>query len=295
MSVSPASSAPRVLPDRDVDRFGGRFAASTAPAPSRAALRPADDLARIRRAGSLVHRALQAAGCSVRPGITTAELDGIASQVIAAGGGESLFLGYASPTGADPFPASTCISVNEEVVHGVPGERTLAAGDIVSIDCGVRLDGWCADAAITLPVGRIDTASSKLIEDGRRLLQAAVAMMRPGRKWSEIARVLEAAARREGYGIVRDYVGHGIGRELHEPPQVPCFLTNTFLRSYDFTLEPGMTLCVEPMLTLGSAETELAEDGWTVRTRDGRRACHVEHTIAITRFGAAVLTDGRTE
>lgn len=295
MNVSPASSAPRLMSERDEIRFGGRLAAPAAPMPSHAARRSTNEVAHIRRAGSLVHRALHAAGGAIRPGVSTAELDAIAAEVIVAGGGESLFLGYASPTGADPFPASTCISVNEEVVHGVPGPRMLAAGDIVSIDCGVLLGGWCADAAITLPVGRIDPASSKLIEDGRRLLQAAVAMMRPGRKWSEIARVLEAAARREQYGIVRDYVGHGIGRELHEPPQVPCFLTNTFLRSYDFTLEAGMTLCVEPMLTLGSADTVQAEDGWTVRTRDGRRACHVEHTIAITRFGAEVLTDGRTE
>lgn len=294
MNVSSITSAPRSAVKGGLAQVESQTKADLVRPKSGIGVRTSAELLQMRRAGELVHRALDAAVRAAVPGITTFELDAIASDVIRAAGGTSLFLGYESSTGSDPFPASTCISINEEVVHGVPGSRRLVAGDIVSIDCGVRLNGWCADAAVTVPVGGSDPASMKLIDDGRRLLAAAIAMMRPGRKWSEVARVLEAAARRDRYGIVRDFVGHGIGRELHEQPQVPCFLTDSFLRGYDFTLEAGMTLCVEPMLTLGTSETEVASDGWTVRTCDGRRACHVEHTIAITRFGAEVLTDGRT-
>lgn len=256
-------------------------------------LKSPEQILQIRAAGSVVHRALQAAARSCRPGVTTAEVDRAASEVLLAAGGESLFLDYPSAGGGAAFPANTCISVNNEVVHGIPGRRVLAEGDLVTIDCGVRLNGWCADSALTVPVGRADGRSLRLVDDANRLLAAAIAMVRPGRRWSEVARVIEAASRRQGYGVVREYVGHGIGRRLHEPPQVPCFLSPGFVRGYDFVLTPGLVLCIEPMLTLGSAETEVDADGWTVRTRDGSCACHVEHTIAVTRFGAEVLTDGR--
>lgn len=251
----------------------------------------------MRMAGRVVQQALAAASRACVIGATTAQVDAAAAAAIEASGGESLFLNYPTYTAGEGFPACTCISVNETIVHGIPGSRRIADGDLVSVDCGVRLEGWCADAAITVPVGRVDVTWMRMLETANAILDEAIAMVRPGRRWSDIATRMERMAADAGYGIVREYVGHGIGRRLHEPPQAPGFVTPSFLREQDFTLRPGMVIAIEPMLTLsggrdGADSIELG-DGWTVVTADGSPAVHVEHTVAVVRGGAEVLTDGR--
>ncbi len=256
----------------------------------------------MRRAGRIVHAALDAAEAACVPGATALDVDAAANSVIIQSGGTSLFKGYAGAdagqSGADGrpgegFPGHVCVSVNEAVVHGVPGSRVLQDGDVVTVDCGVRLDGWCGDAARTIRVGRVPPDADAMIRCAQRVLAAAIEMMRPGRAWSEIGRRMQAEASEPGFGVVQEYVGHGIGRSLHEPPQTPAFSSASFERERDFTLRPGMVLAVEPMLTLGEPQTRVLDDGWSVVTVDGRLACHVEHTVAVTRNGADVLTDGR--
>jgi len=221
-------------------------------------------------------------------------------------GAEPIFLGYRGGGGSaaslrPPFPASSCISVNEELVHGVPGSRVLRAGDIVSIDVGARLDGWCADSAITVCIGRADDATAGMVALAEQLLSEAILLIRPGVRWSTIAGAMESIAVDAGFTLAVDFVGHGIGRELHEPPQVPCSLYASFLEGGDFTLRPGMVLAIEPMVVcerparnergeLRNPAVTLAGDGWTVIVDSGARSCHVEHTVAVTRDGADVLT-----
>lgn len=251
-------------------------------------------------AGQVVRAALRAAAAACVPGATTASLDAAAMGVIAAFRAEPLFLHHRIDVDGIPFPATTCISVNEEIVHGLPGPRRLLPGDLVSIDCGVRLRGWCADAAITIPVGgmaAIDAERRAMIDDAEAMLVDAIGAMAPGVAWSSIAERMERTARDKGYGIVTAYMGHGIGRNLHEAPAVPNMLMPGWRERHDFTLMPGMTLAIEPMLVLGGCDhdtegvrTQTLEDGWTVAVASGRPACHVEHTVAITRSGAKVLT-----
>jgi methionyl aminopeptidase len=268
-------------------------------------LRSRTDIAGIARAGAVVAEALAAARIACVPGATTASIDEVVRSVISSHGAEALFLGYASESarreGRRPFPAATCISVNEELVHGVPGARIVAEGDIVSIDAGVRLDGWCADAAITVAVGAVRPEARALVACAEEMLATAVARMRPGVLWSTIAAELEEVAVAAGHAIAVDFVGHGIGRELHEAPQVPCSVYRRFLEAGDFTLRPGMVLAIEPMLVLEQPlrnqvgelvgpKGTLSSDGWTVTVDSGAWSCHVEHTVAVTRDGAVILT-----
>jgi len=246
-------------------------------------------------AGQVVRAALRAAARACVPGASTASADAAAAGVIAAFRAEPLFLNHRMHDAGPAFPASTCISVNDEIVHGVPGPRRLHDGDLVSIDCGVRLRGWCADAAITIAVGApeaLDPACRRMLECAERLLEDAILAVVPGVAWSSIAERLERGARDQGYGIVTEFMGHGIGRELHEPPHAPNAVLPGFREHDDFTLRPGMTLAIEPMLVLGggTVQTRTLDDGWTVAVADGRPACHVEHTIAVTASGARVLT-----
>lgn len=259
----------------------------------------------MRRAGEVLHAALDAAADACVVGATTAAIDAAAMSVIRNAGAEALFRDYPSPDpDVAPFPACCCVSVNDEIVHGIPGKRVVRNGDVVSIDCGVRLDGWCADAALTVPVGRVADEVIGLIECAQFMLAAAVRAARPGARWSDIAGEMQSMALERGHGIVVEYVGHGIGRELHEKPQVPNCLSPDFLAHGDFTLRPGMVLAIEPMLTLVGAGVDAAgfpigvatnrlSDGWTVVSADGSPAVHVEHTVAITRRGCDVLTLGR--
>ena len=262
-------------------------------------IRSSMDIARIRKAGEVVASALDAASAACMPGVKTEDLDQIAAEVISASGADPLFLGHAGPTGE--FPASTCISVEDEITHGVPGDRVLESGEIVTIDCGVRLDGWCADAAVTVPVGEVCPERRELIETNESLLWLAIRMIRPGRRWSEIAEALQNAALDSDFGVVEEFTGHGIGQQLHEAPAIPSVLTQGLLGRGDFTLRPGMVLAIEPMLVLGGAAlrgdgtaagvpTYLGSDGWTVSTLLGDPASHFEHTVAVTRNGAEVLT-----
>ena len=269
-------------------------------------LRSVEDIDAIEAAGAVVAQALDRARQGCVAGVTTSDLDAIVREHIIASGAQPIFLGYRGSASSnmanrEPYPASTCISVNEELVHGVPGDRVIRSGDMVSIDAGARLDGWCADSAITVCVGEVSTEACALLDCAEEMLSHAVAVIRPGIRWSMVARELEQIAVDAGFSVAVDFVGHGIGRELHEPPQVPCSVYASYLESGDFTLRPGMVLAVEPMVVaeppqrnargeLVSPAVTLADDGWTVVVNSGAASCHVEHTIAVTREGCRILT-----
>jgi len=248
----------------------------------------------MRAAGRLVHEILTAIRAAVRVGTTTQELDAIAEEMIRSAGAEALFKGQTTPQAKAPYPSAICTSVNEEVVHGIPGPRRLREGDIISVDVGVRLAGYCGDAATTIPVGGISPQVRRLLEVTERALHIAVEQTRPGRRWGEVAWQIQRYVEGAGFSIVRDFVGHGIGREMHEDPKVPNFVDRRG-KAQDTRLEPGLVLAVEPMVNMGTAKVKYAEDGrgWTVVTQDGKWAAHFEHTIAVTEGGADVLTDGR--
>jgi methionyl aminopeptidase len=205
-------------------------------------LKTPGQIRRMQAAGRVVHEALRAAREACVVGATTAEIDEAAAAVVDDRGAESVLCGFPGAAGSDPYPARTCVSVNDEVVHGIPGGRRLRSGDIVTIDCAVSLAGWCADAAVAVEVGRVDAERRRLVEATELALATAILMIRADRWWSEIALTMQAIARDAGYGIVPGFVGHGIGRRLHEPPQVPSLVTPGFLRHHDFRLRPGMTL-----------------------------------------------------
>ncbi|MGD0898896.1 MAG: type I methionyl aminopeptidase, partial [Thermoguttaceae bacterium] len=199
-----------------------------------------------------------------------------------------------NPTeGGPPFPAVTCISINREVVHGIPGKRKLVEGDIVSIDTGCRLNGWCGDAAATLPVGRVDPQTMRLLDTTRDVLHLAIDRIGRRKWWSEVAEEMQKFVRAAGFSVVEDFVGHGIGRKMHEDPQVPNFVKSGFRRGRnDFRLVPGLVIAVEPMVNSGTKQVRMAADQWTQVTADGRPSAHFEHTIALTETGPVVLTAG---
>lgn len=258
-----------------------------------AVLKSPREIELMRAAGRIVFRVLESLREVVQPGVTTAKLGEIADGMIAASGGESLFKGVRSPSAKLPFPSSICTSVNEEVVHGIPADRPLAEGDVVSVDCGVRLRGYCGDSATTIPVGRIDAETQRLLEVTKEALRLAVSEIRPGRYWSEVAGQMQDLVESAGFSVVRDFVGHGIGQEMHEEPKVPNYTDARQLKS-DFRLEPGLVLAVEPMVNAGCAAVKIGDaSGWPQVTRDGRRSAHFEHTLAVTPDGVDVLTDGR--
>lgn len=249
-------------------------------------LRSAREIARLRRAGQVVRRAHEAIAPLVRPGVTTASLDAVAERIFSEQGAEPLFKGV---PGKVPFPATCCISVNEQVVHGIPGRRVLCEGDIVSIDTGCRLDGWCADAAVTHGVGTISPQAQLLLDVTSGALALAIRLLGEKERWSEIAARLQAHIQGAGFSIIREFVGHGIGRELHEPPQVPNFVFEP-AKGLDFRLEPGLVLAIEPMVAAGQRHIRLLADHWTQATADGGLSAHFEHTVALTAEGVEVLT-----
>lgn len=247
----------------------------------------------MRDAGRIVFGVLERMGALVAPGVSTAELNRVAEEMIADAGGIALFKGVENPQAKYPFPAALCTSVNEELVHGVPNDRPLKDGDVVSIDCGVKLAGFCGDSARTFAVGQVSESSRKLMEVTQASLAMVIEALRPGRRWSEVATRLQAFVEDAGFSVVRDFVGHGIGEEMHEEPKVPNYWT-AGQGLTDFDLVPGMVLAIEPMVNVGSRYVDYADaDGWAVVTRDGKCCAHYEHTIAITEDGADVLTDGR--
>ena len=245
-------------------------------------IKTAGELAAMAGPGQVVASALRAAGDAVAPGISTAELDAIAAREIAAAGATPSFLGYHG------FPATICVCVNDEIVHGVPDPaRRLREGDVVSIDCGAIVRGWHADAAVTLPVGTISGQLRQLLDACERALWHGLAAARAGARLSDISAAVERCACSMGrYGIVEDYVGHGIGSEMHMDPPVP----NYGRPGRGPVLAEGMALAIEPLLVLGGPGTRLLDDGWTVVSEDGSCSAHVEHTVAITAAGPQVLT-----
>jgi methionyl aminopeptidase len=249
----------------------------------------------MRAAGTIVHQVLTELGEMVEPGITTAALDARAEAIIRGAGATALFKGVANPQARFPFPASICASVNEQVVHGIPDDRPLQEGDVLSVDCGVRLGGYCGDAARTFPVGRVSPERQRLLDVTREALALAEREIRPGRRWSEVARQMQRFIEGAGFGVVREFVGHGIGQEMHEEPKIPNYCDGD-QRSGDFELREGMTLAVEPMVTSGRHQVRAGDEtGWPQVTRDGSWAAHFENVIAVTATGADVLTDGHDE
>jgi methionyl aminopeptidase len=241
-----------------------------------------EQVQQMRRAGLVVAEGLARMSEAVRPGITTADLDAIGREVLAAHGATSNFLGYGG------FPAVTCISVGSEVVHGIPGPRVLQEGELCSIDFGAVVDGWNGDAAVTVPVGECSAELLELNRVTRESLWAALRTVRPGGRLSDIGAAVEGVVRPHGYGLLDDYTGHGIGRAMHEPPSVPNQAPDGPGRG--MPLDVGIVLAVEPMATLGSPDTSVLDDNWTVVTDDGRQAAHWEHTVAVTPDGPWVLT-----
>jgi methionyl aminopeptidase len=245
-------------------------------------LKTAEEVDTIARGGAILAELFRVIPERVRPGVATAELDRFAEEFIRAhDGAVPAFKGLYN------FPATLCISVNHEVVHGIPSaRRTLVQGDVVSVDCGVRLDGFYADSAVTLPVGEVSPEAAKLLERTRFALYQGIAEVRPGARLGDVGAAIEEVAEREGYGIVRELVGHGVGREPHEEPQIP----NWGKRGRGLKLVEGMVLAIEPMLNLGTAAVKTMPDRWTVVTADRKLSAHFEHTVAVTADGYRILT-----
>jgi methionyl aminopeptidase len=239
-----------------------------------------EQVAIMRRAGRVVAEMLGACEAAARPGVTTADLDKVARDVLARRGAKSNFLNYHG------YPAVICTSPNDVIVHGIPGGYRLAEGDLISIDCGAIVDGWHGDAARTIPVGEISEEARKLIRVTEESLWAGIQHVRSGARLSDIGHAVQTVAEGAGFSVVREYVGHGIGRAMHEGPQVP----NYGAPGKGMKLKVGHVLAVEPMVNLGSAETQLDDDGWTVVTADGTLSAHFEHSIAVTEDGPEVLT-----
>jgi methionyl aminopeptidase len=248
--------------------------------------RSRSEVERMRRAGRLVAEVLALVESEVRPGITARELDAIAERHIRRAGGTPSFKGYTIGSDTPPFPGSICVSIDDEVVHGMPDGREIREGQLVSIDAGAVVDGYHGDAARTFYVGEPPAAVTAFMETTRMALLAGIAAARPGNRIGDISGAVEDIAREAGYGVVRECVGHGIGTAMHEAPDVPNYRT----RSAGLRLEPGICLAIEPMLTQGSPAVGLLDDGWTIVTRDGSLACHFEHSIAVTQDGPVILT-----
>ncbi len=242
-----------------------------------------EEIAKMRRAGAILAEILEVLEAELRPGVTTGELDAIAERMIRDAGAVPSFKGYGSNP---PFPGSICASINDEVVHGIPSKRTVNAGDIVSLDIGCIWQGWHADCARTFAVGAAPPPVARLIDATRRGMEAGIAAVRPGNRLGDVGAAIEAVAKEHGYGIVRPFVGHGIGTAMHEEPQVPNYgRPGTGLR-----IEEGMCLAIEPMFNLGGDEVEVLDDGWTVVTRDRALSAHFENTVAVTADGPQILT-----
>lgn len=238
------------------------------------------------RAGVILGDCLDHVAGLVRPGVTTAELDGATEDFIRSHGCVPSFLGYQG------FPSSICISVNEEAVHGMPGPRVLEAGDLVSLDCGLVLEGWQSDSGMALVCGGGgDEESLQLIEAARRGLDAGIAAAQPGGHIGDIGAAVSEVVRGYGFSLLLNHGGHGIGRAMHEPPHIP----NEAIAGQGNEIKPGLVLAIEPIVNAGTGEYVLAADGWTVSTRDGRRSAYAEHTVAITERGPRVLSLRRSE
>jgi len=253
-------------------------------------LRSRREVELMRRAGAVVADVLSKLQEMAKPGVTTGDLERVASQMSADAGAKTLFKGVRSSLAQTPFPGSICASINEQVVHGIPSDRVkLKNGDILSVDFGARLDGYCGDAAITVGIGEVSEDKRRLMDVTRQVLDIAIAKAAPAVKWSSIAAEMQHCAEAAGFSVVRDFVGHGIGREMHEEPKVPNFVSDELLAD-DIILTKGMVLAVEPMINAGTSDVRTLKNKWTVVTKDGKCSAHFEHTIAIAENGCEVLT-----
>lgn len=249
----------------------------------------------MRKAGLAVWQAHQIAHKMVAPGVTTAEIDREFEKHFDRLGARPLFKNYPnSARGKRPFPAVTCMSVNEAVVHGIPTDKPLVEGDIVSIDTGCMLNGWCGDAAVTYPVGQVSEEIQHLLDVTKHVLELAIDQLKYKRRWSQIASQMAEYVADHGFSTVECFVGHGIGREMHEDPQVPNFAGRSLRGSGDFAIQPGLVLAIEPMVNMGTKRVKLLRDQWTQVTADGRPSAHFEHTVAITEDGPRILTEAPT-
>ncbi len=245
-------------------------------------LKSASELALMREAGRIVAEVLSRIEEAVAPGISTADLEAIAEEIIVGKHGAiPSFKGYRG------FPGMVCASLNEEIVHGIPGQRVMQQGDIVSVDVGVIYKGYHGDAAVTVAVGEIDSETQRLLDVTAESLRVGIEAALPGNWSSDISRAIESYVESQGFSVVREYTGHGIGRDMHEDPQVPNYYAPRMGRA---RLRPGMTLALEPMVNAGGWQTRVLDDDWTVVTADGTCSAHFEHTVAITQNGPAILT-----
>jgi methionyl aminopeptidase len=243
----------------------------------------------MREAGKVVAAAHHLVREMAKPGVKTIDIDQAVEDLYRRHGAVPLFKDYRVQAIKIAFPACTCLSINEQVVHGIPGPRELKSGDILKVDTACKLNGWCADAAATLPIGDVRPELQRLIKTAWETLELAIVEIPRRRWWSEVALRMQQHVERNGYTAVEQYVGHGIGRIMHEAPQVPNYV-NHEVKKNDFRLEPGLVLAVEPMLNMGRADVDTQRDQWTVVTRDRLPSAHVEHTLAITADGVEILT-----
>jgi methionyl aminopeptidase len=242
------------------------------------------EIERMARAGEVVAETLAVLGERARPGVTTAELDSLADELVRSRGGVPTFKGYRG------YPASICTSPNDVVVHGIPGSRVLGEGDILSVDVGVTLDGFVADSAYTFPIGEVAPETERLLEAGKAALAAGIEQCRPGNRLSDISHAIQIATEEHGFSVVRSLVGHGVGRSMHEEPQIP----NYGEPGRGPLLSPGMTFAIEPMINAGAPDVVIHDDEWSISTVDGSLSAHFEHTVAITEEGPRILTVART-
>lgn len=251
-------------------------------------LKSAGEIEYMREAGRVVARCLAETREHAEPGVTPKELDDLAASIMVASGAKPAFLNYVPSFAGTPYPGVTCVSVNDAIVHGIPSRTPLAEGDLVSIDCGAFVNGWCADAAVSFTVGEPSEEDRRLMEATSRALAAGIAAAVPGARIGDVSAAIGAVGRAGGFGLLAGYGGHGVGRKMHEEPHVP----NEGKAGKGMKLKPGLVIAIEPMFNLGGRDaSSLDSDGWTIRTVDGSRAAHFEHTIAITEDGPRILTE----
>jgi methionyl aminopeptidase len=246
-------------------------------------IKSSQEIAALREAGRINTRALEAVRQLIRPGVTTAELDAAAEEVIRKHGASPTFKGYPGPS---PYPGSICVSINEQLVHGIPGKRKLQAGDIVSVDCGSTFDGFVGDSAFTVGVGEISSLAQRLIEVTEQALYKGISMMRDGNRVGDVSAAIQVFVENAGFNVTREYTGHGVGRQMHEGPQVP----NYGIAGRGQVLRKGMTIALEPMVLVGTSQTRVLPDQWTVVSADGSLTAHWEHSVAITDGEPLILT-----